>query len=376
LKTYFAASERATSLDLENQINAVCNHALIDTLMTAFGGIVLVLNGHRQIVAANAHLFEYLGLGKADLLFGLRPGEALSCIHSKTMSAGCGTSRACRSCGAVLAILACQEQGTPTEMECCVVKRSGEQESSYDFWARAFPLRIEQSDFVVLALRDIRSEKYRESLERVFFHDLNNLVGGMVGLCSCLEDGAVSDDVLTLCRGVERMADEIRTQRQLMKGDLTGYSLSYARTTPDQIIKDSIRIAEKTEEARGKSMKVLGQVHQQEFVTDVSLLRRVLLNMIKNALEATDKGGVVRIWSIGGPDGVVFSVWNALQIPDDEVSRVFQRYFSTKSESGRGLGTYSMKLIGERLLAGKVEFSTEEDGTIFSIHLPKELKPL
>lgn len=44
---------------------------------------------------------------------------------------------------------------------------------------------------------------------------------------------------------------------------------------------------------------------------------------------------------------------------------VFKRYFSTKSKSGRGIGTYSMKLFGERYLGGKVGFYCSEGVTVF-----------
>ena len=54
--------------------------------------------------------------------------------------------------------------------------------------------------------------------------------------------------------------------------------------------------------------------------------------------------------------------------------QVFQRSFSTKSPS-RGLGAYSMKLIGERYLKGEVSFTTSQrDGTEFSITLPRDLQ--
>jgi hypothetical protein len=47
-----------------------------------------------------------------------------------------------------------------------------------------------------------------------------------------------------------------------------------------------------------------------------------------------------------------------------------QRYFTTKKEQGRGLGTYGMKLIGERYLRGKVSFETSSAGTVFTFSLP------
>ena len=46
--------------------------------------------------------------------------------------------------------------------------------------------------------------------------------------------------------------------------------------------------------------------------------------------------------------------------------------FSTKSSTGRGLGTYSMKLLGERYLGGAVSFSSSaEHGTVFTFELPR-----
>jgi len=52
-------------------------------------------------------------------------------------------------------------------------------------------------------------------------------------------------------------------------------------------------------------------------------------------------------------------------------ARIFQRSFSTKAVRGRGLGTYSMKLFGERCLGGEVSFgSATGTGTVFSIRLP------
>jgi CheY-like chemotaxis protein len=50
--------------------------------------------------------------------------------------------------------------------------------------------------------------------------------------------------------------------------------------------------------------------------------------------------------------------------------QIFQRSFSTKG-SGRGLGTYSIKLLAERYSKGRVSFATSpEEGTVFSAACP------
>jgi sensor histidine kinase regulating citrate/malate metabolism len=65
-------------------------------------------------------------------------------------------------------------------------------------------------------------------------------------------------------------------------------------------------------------------------------------------------------------------VKNDQVIPEDIQKQLFQRSFSTKG-TGRGIGTYSIKLLTENYLKGKVSFvSNETDGTVFSIELNKK----
>jgi len=69
---------------------------------------------------------------------------------------------------------------------------------------------------------------------------------------------------------------------------------------------------------------------------------------------------------------VDFSVNNPSKMSIEVQKQIFQRSFSTKG-SGWGIGTYSMKLFGEKYLGGTVSFeSSEEEGTTFHIVLPKD----
>jgi sensor histidine kinase regulating citrate/malate metabolism len=57
-------------------------------------------------------------------------------------------------------------------------------------------------------------------------------------------------------------------------------------------------------------------------------------------------------------------------MPEKVKLQIFNRSFSTKG-IGRGIGTYSIKLITEGYLKGIVDFeSAEERGTTFTIQLP------
>jgi sensor histidine kinase regulating citrate/malate metabolism len=50
--------------------------------------------------------------------------------------------------------------------------------------------------------------------------------------------------------------------------------------------------------------------------------------------------------------------------------QVFRRYFSTKAASGRGIGTWSVKLLTERYLGGTVSFRCQDGNTIFEAVFP------
>ncbi|WP_078718220.1 hypothetical protein [Paucidesulfovibrio gracilis] len=61
---------------------------------------------------------------------------------------------------------------------------------------------------------------------------------------------------------------------------------------------------------------------------------------------------------------------NEQELPKNIRLQMFRNSFSTKGK-GRGLGTHSMKLIGERYLGGKVGFwSDSESGTVFYLDVP------
>ena len=97
--------------------------------------------------------------------------------------------------------------------------------------------------------------------------------------------------------------------------------------------------------------------------TDHVLLKRVIGNMIKNALEACRPGDTVTLGCEARGKFIQFWVHNPGFIPRDVQLQIFQRSFSTKG-LGRGLGTYSIKLLTERYLKGSVAFTTSPEAEI------------
>ena len=116
---------------------------------------------------------------------------------------------------------------------------------------------------------------------------------------------------------------------------------------------------------------VIEQPHDIDMTVDAVLLTRVLGNLTKNALEATQPGEAVTIGCTSDNGIVSFSVHNPSVMPISVQRQIFQRSFTTKGH-GRGLGTYSSRLITRRYLAGELSFSSSPaDGTVFTASIPR-----
>lgn len=111
-------------------------------------------------------------------------------------------------------------------------------------------------------------------------------------------------------------------------------------------------------------------------VTDPTLLRIVLQNLLSNATKYTPKGAHVRLeLSRSGPHFSITVADEGMGIPPAEQKRVFQKFFRAKNvrqmdTDGNGLGLYITKSIVERL-GGAIGFKSEEGkGTTFTVTFP------
>ncbi|HRU04421.1 MAG TPA: HAMP domain-containing sensor histidine kinase [Candidatus Brocadiia bacterium] len=371
IETHFAPAERSSNDELLAQVQKVSLSPLMDGVLKTAGGLVAVLNEHRQILAVNQALLKSLGIQNSQDVLGLRPGEALRCSHAADEPGGCGTAEACATCGAAIAIVTSQAESKPVEQKCAVqVTRDGVEQDLY-LAVRAAPVELDGSRLVLLYLQDITAEQQWAALERVFFHDIRNTISGMVGLSHLLCEGAAPGGAAKLRDLALRLAQELEVQRCLSQRDTRSFRPLTRVVTASELINELKALYAAHPAARGKTLHFRNGPSDVSFKTDFSLVMRVAGNMIVNALEATPTGGEARVWIQSGPNTVVIAVWNAQHIAPSVAKRVFQRNFSTKGGFGRGLGTFSMKMLGEKFLGGKVEFDTSEtEGTVFRLTLP------
>lgn len=371
--TYFAPAGRVRYKQLADQMRRTLEDPCVKTVLESVSGFVMILNRERQVVAANQELLDALGRREEGCVVGLRPGEVFNCIHFTEGPDGCGTSRHCRACGAVLAILASQNSDAPATEECRLSAFRDGRVVALEMRVRATPLQIADEQFTIFVLQDISALKRREVLERTFLDDFLGMVGGIVGLgqrAQTMDSSGIAGEVLSLA---DTLREEILAHRSLLEAEKGSLSPRKAEFDLVSLFSSLETLFAYHPVAEGKALQIDDPPAAIRLYTDRALLLRVLVNGLKNAFEATEPGGMVRLWYAAESVRPVFVIHNPGVIPGDTQLHIFERSFSTKHEPGHGLGTYSMKLFGERYLGGSVTFTSDRDnGTQFFIALPWE----
>jgi len=375
--TFFAPAERAAPGELEEQRAGIQMDDLVEALVQAVPGYAMLINRQRQIVAVNSQVLSITGADGIGALLGKRPGEALNCIHAEDAPGGCGTGRHCSVCGAVLAIVESQQDGRQAVRECHVTL-GGAEETVLDMQATATPIKFRGEEYTVFVLQDISSEKRRDVLERVFFHDIINTASSIHGLTSILveQDGLPahleSEYKNWLVRLSGSLVEEILSQRKLLAAETGEFVPKLSPVGIRSILEDVFQVFHRYDKIPGRTL-VIAEGPEIIVNSDASVIRRVVGSMVLNAIEASLMGATVTLSAHAEDSMAVIEVHNAGEMAADTQLQLFKRSFSTKSTLGRGIGTYSMKLFGERYLKGKVSFrSSRGDGTVFSFSLPIE----
>ena len=372
-KSSFASPERSSDKEITSKNLLLQSNELICRIFDAVNKVGAILDENRQIIYANNEFLSAMGFDSLEALLGKRPGEAISCIFSEGAYKGCGTNEACSVCGAVNAILESQATGKKVVKETRIRSKVGGKESNWDLRVTSVPIEFSGHTFYVFTIEDISSENRKMALERIFFHDILNIAGSLGGLLAILKEETDPDTIRDIINNSEEtsnnLLEEIIHQRQLISAENGDLEIKPESLNTLEVLKSVTTRIKYIEAAERKNLIIDGDSADLQFRCDKNIIHRVLINLLKNALEATSQGGVVKVGCYHKEGKLMFSVWNKGVIPADIQMQIFQRSFSTKG-TGRGLGTYSIRLLTERYLNGTVSFvSNEHENTRFTIAL-------
>ncbi len=377
LFTLFAPAERIAPEQIAVEAPAVQAALELQPLLDAVPNVLLVLNRFRQVIYSNHALLDLLEIDDPSQIYGLRPGEVLQCQHAYETPGGCGTAEACSTCGAVQAIML-SLSGKAAVKECRITTRSG---AALDLRVWAKPLQVNGEMCTIFAVADISNEKRRDILERLFLHDIHNTAALVMSYTDLMQDLTSFSETeqaqlkQQLHMVAFHMLRDIDTHRIIMAAEANRLTLAPLVIDAQEVLRDARLEYSQSEVDQQLHIVVESNPTPVRFTTDRSLVDRVIGNMLKNALEASMLGDTITLRAIPDPHGVTFAVHNPLPMPRKVQLQVFQRSYSTKG-AGRGLGTYSIKLLSENYLQGKVWFESSEDrGTTFFAWYPRQMTP-
>lgn len=210
-------------------------------------------------------------------------------------------------------------------------------------------------------------------------HEMKNALGGIIGAAATVRDrlGELSDDdVRELLAGIAeecwRLKETVETVRQHAKPIHFGFG----RHRLLDVITDAVRLLGFDPQLHQIPFQVEcdGRI---ELVCDRDRLKQVLVNLLRNAAEAAltvpDRAPSITVRGAASDGEVKIDVAdNGPGIPAELVQRIWDPFFSTKGESGTGLGLDTVRQIVERHGGTIAVTSRPGEGATFTITLPRE----
>jgi heavy metal sensor kinase len=170
----------------------------------------------------------------------------------------------------------------------------------------------------------------------------------------------------------ERLARLVDDMLVLARADAGGYPVARAEVDLDAIVTASVR--EFVPRARERRVRLESAVQPVTVVADAALLRRMLGNLLSNALTYTPAGGRVDVAIVPRTGAIAVQVSDSgpgIAAADRE--RIFERFVRldpARAEGGAGLGLSIARWIAETH-GGRLELLTSgPEGSVFEAILP------
>lgn len=162
---------------------------------------------------------------------------------------------------------------------------------------------------------------------------------------------------------------------------LLGFSrrvdISYDIIDLNGAVKEIIEFLEK--EILFRNIRLILNLSEElpDITTDKGQIQQVLLNILNNAIDAVDKGGIIEVLTgVKDENTVYVSVKdNGHGIPKEILKHIFEPFYTTK-EKGRGTGLgLSISYGIVQKLGGTINVDSEVNkGTTFTVEIPKKPK--
>jgi signal transduction histidine kinase len=210
-------------------------------------------------------------------------------------------------------------------------------------------------------------------MSAVVAHEINNPLETIQGLLYLIEhDPSVSPEIAGLARTA---SDETMRVMTISRSTLSFFrhTVRPERIELNQAAESVAFLLDRLARERNLHIEIetAGDVRVEAFPGEI---RQVLLNLVRNACEATPVGGgAVKVRLTGKPDGVEAVIEDTgTGIDARMLPRIFEFGASTKGEHGNGMGLWTVKQILNKHRGTIRVDSVEGVGTRFTLFWPRK----
>jgi len=245
------------------------------------------------------------------------------------------------------------------------------------FWNKSLTRQVELKTEELLESHErlLRSERFAAVGEAAAYvsHEIKNplmVIGGMANQVErrLAEDPAAQEKLRIIQTEVRRLESFLGELRDFLRP----VQPSKQEIDLNQVIREVKALME--EAIREKGIRLEDRLHPDlpPVEADPNQLKQVLLNLVKNALEATEDQGAILV-SSGTDDG---RVWFSVQdtgkgMSEDVQEKIFHPFYTTK-EKGTGLGLAVINKIVTDHHGDITVSSVAGIGSTFTVRLPKK----
>lgn len=198
--------------------------------------------------------------------------------------------------------------------------------------------------------------------------------------------GKAGKRTIPVATGSEDIIDKLETYLEVAKGEIA--RLDYIITqfldairpvaprlqpvSLNQVVRDTLNLLGPEIDNRRLTLQENLDRRLPEAPLDSVQIKQVLVNLIKNAIQAMTKGGVLTLATGATDQGVWVSVSDTGSgIPPEQINRIFEPFYTTKKK-GTGLGLMIVQRI-VREHGGRIELDSRgKGGTTFRLWFPLE----
>lgn len=226
----------------------------------------------------------------------------------------------------------------------------------------------------------ILAENFRDNVEHIIKHDIKSPLIGLHSIAQLFMEERLSDSMRSLIPGllhavrqVISLVDSSEKMIRMEKSDYLPQNEWFDLRNVMVSVELSLKYLSDQKQVPLIFSGVLGtNMHDSDVLLfgEESLIEDAIMNLVKNALEASPTGSHVTISLKTTKNEQCISIHNFGVIPKSIRDNFFEKYTTFGKHHGTGLGTYSAQLIA-KAHGGRVEFTTsDEAGTTLTIILP------